>query len=158
MSSTSSLLLFIPALLLASSVKIEQREVALWPTGNALRFRQPDSTPKGRPVWVDTELPAKFNPDSLRVLSDGGVIAIPAKVEWRPPKARISWLSTGASGYTVYFDLGNGGETHRGPEPALIGARGRVTHARPRARGKLAVRRGRHAAALHFPFPRAAHP
>src|SRR5256885_12377867 len=37
-----------PALLLGSSVKIEQRDVALWPTGNTLRFRQPDSTPKGR--------------------------------------------------------------------------------------------------------------
>src|SRR2546421_9208276 len=100
MLSKSSLLLLAPALLLSSSVKIEQRDVALWPTGNTLRFRQPDSTPKGRPVWVDTELPAKFNPDSLRVLPDGLIIAVPAKVEWRAPKARISWLSTGAPGYT----------------------------------------------------------
>src|SRR5260370_25864885 len=126
MLSTCSLLLLAPALLVAASVKIEQRDVAFWPTGNTLRFRQADTTPKGRPVWVDTELPAKFNPDSLRVLSDGGVIAIPAKVEWRPPKPRISWLSTGASGYTVYFDLGNGGENHPGPETALVGARDRV--------------------------------
>ena len=86
------LLLFLtPALLLSSSVKIEQRDMALWPTGNTLRFRQPDATPKGRPVWVDTELPAKFNPDSVRVLADGAVIPVPAKAEWRPPNARISW-------------------------------------------------------------------
>src|SRR2546426_1070114 len=116
MPSKLILWLFATIPLLASSVKIEQREVALWPTGNPLRFRQPDSTPKGRPVWVDTELPAKFNPDSLRVLPDQAVIAIPAKAEWRSPKARISWISTGAPGYMVYFDLGNGGETHRAPE------------------------------------------
>ena len=54
MLSTSSLLLLAPALLLAASVKIEQRDVAFWPTGNTLRFRHPDSTPKGRPVWIDT--------------------------------------------------------------------------------------------------------
>ena len=67
--------LLTPALLLASSVKIEQRDEALWPTANFLRFRQPDSTPKGPPVWVDANLPAKFNPDSVRVLADGSPIA-----------------------------------------------------------------------------------
>src|SRR5436190_23920343 len=78
------LLLLTPALLLASSVKIEQRDEALWPTANFLRFRQPDSTPKGRPVWVDTDLPAKFNPDSVRVLADGSPIAIPPRPNGAP--------------------------------------------------------------------------
>src|SRR5437899_1890723 len=72
--------LFATVPLLGSPVKIEQRGDSVWPTGNNLRFRLPDSTPKGRPVWVDTELPAKFNPDSLRVLADAAIIAIPAKV------------------------------------------------------------------------------
>src|SRR3989442_15724785 len=101
MLCTKLLSLLIPALSLASSVKIEQRDVAFWPTANFLRFRQPDSTPKGRPVWVDTDLPAHFNPDSVRVIADGMVLTIPAKAEWRSPKARISWLSPGAAGYTV---------------------------------------------------------
>src|SRR6266567_3875782 len=105
------LLLLTPALLLASSVKIEQRDEGLWPTANFLRFRQPDSTPKGRPVWVDTDMPAHFNPDSVRVIPDGSPVAIATKTEWRAPQERISWLSTGAPGYTVYFDLENAGET-----------------------------------------------
>src|SRR2546430_14903738 len=116
MQAIRLLLLLTPALLLASSVKIEQRDEALWPTANFLRFRQPDSTPKGRPVWVDTELPAKFNPDSLRVLPDGLIIAVPAKAEWRPPKARSSRLSTGAPAYTPHFALRNRGRTP--PRPA----------------------------------------
>src|SRR6266478_9100319 len=101
MQAVKLMSLLTPALLLASSVKIEQRDVALWPTANFLRFRHPDSTPKGRPVWVDTDLPAKFNPDSVRVLPDGVPYTIPSKTEWRAPKARISWISTGASGYSV---------------------------------------------------------
>src|SRR6266478_6638198 len=121
MQAIRLLLLLTPALLLASSVKIEQRDEALWPTANFLRFRQLGSTPKGRPVWVDTDLPEKFNPDSVRVIPDGLSFAIPAKTEWRPPKARISWISTGAAGYYVYLDLGNAGETHRAPEPAMLG-------------------------------------
>src|SRR5258706_3206868 len=116
MQANLLLLLLIPALLPTSSVKIEQRDVALWPTANFLRFRHPDSTPKGRPVWVDTDLPAKFNPDSVRVLPDGVPYTIPSKTEWRAPQARIAWLSTGASGYSVYFDLENAGETQRAPE------------------------------------------
>src|SRR6266699_25038 len=87
MQAIRLLLLLAPALLLASSVKIEQRDEALWPTANFLRFRQPDSTPKGRPVWVDTDLPAKFNPDSVRVLADGSPIAISSKTEWRARQA-----------------------------------------------------------------------
>src|SRR5437868_5237580 len=119
MPITKLLSLLIPALLLGSSVKLEQRDVALWPTANFLRFRHVDSTPKGHPVWVDTELPAHFNPDSVRVIPEGLPYAIPAKVEWRAPQARIAWLSTGAPSYTVYFDLENAGETHRAPEPAM---------------------------------------
>src|SRR5882724_3609601 len=107
MFSTKLLSLLIPALALASSVKIEQRGEASWPTANFLRFRQADSSPKGRPVWVDTELPAHFNPDSVRVIPDGSPVSIPAKIEWRAPQARIAWLSTGAPAYTVYFDLEN---------------------------------------------------
>ncbi|HTM51018.1 MAG TPA: VCBS repeat-containing protein [Bryobacteraceae bacterium] len=144
--------LLAPAILLPAAVKIEQRDVALWPTGNTLRFRHPDSTPKGRPVWVDTELPAKFNPDSLRILPDSSTISIPAKVEWRAPKARISWLSTGAAVYTVYFDLGNGGETRRAPEPAMIGTGDRVTYGRLGVRGKLAVGLWGHPVALDFDY------
>src|SRR5437016_3061069 len=94
--SCQMVLLFAPALLLASSIKIEERGEAFWPTANFLRFLQTDSTPKGRPVWIDVELPEKFNPDSVRVLPERIPFAIPAKIEWRAPKARISWVSTGA--------------------------------------------------------------
>src|SRR4051812_5299713 len=118
MLSVQLLILLMPALSLAA-IKIEQRDQAFWPTANFLRFRHTDSTPKGRPVWVDTELPAHFNPDPVRVLVDGSPVAIPAKAEWRPPHARIAWISTGAPAYTVYLDLENAGETHRAPEPAM---------------------------------------
>src|SRR5689334_22133018 len=146
------LLLIAPALLLGSSVKIEHRGQARWPTANFLRFLQTDSTSKGRPVWEDTELPDKFNPDSVRVLVKGSVLAIPAKIEWRPPKARISWISTGAPEYSVYFDLENGGETYRAPEPAMLGTGDRVTYGRLGVRGKLGVGLWAHPAALDFDY------
>ena len=152
MQAIRLLLLLTPALLLASSVKIEQRDEALWPTANFLRFRQPDSTPKGHPVWVDTDLPAKFNPDSVRVLADGSPIAISSKTEWRAPQARIAWISTGASVYSVYFDLENAGETRRAPEPAMLGTGDRVTYGRLGARGKLAVGLWAHPAAIDFDY------
>src|SRR5438067_8723732 len=144
--------LLIPALSLSPSVKIEQRDVAFWPTANFLRFRLPDSTPKGRPVWVDTDLPAHFNPDSVRVIPDGSPVAIPAKVEWRSPQAHIAWLSTGASAYNVYFDLENAGETHRAPEPAMLGTGDRVTYGRLGVHGKLAVGLWAHPAAIDFDY------
>src|SRR5438093_805054 len=117
MQAKTVLLLIAPAFSLGSSVKIEHRREALWPTANFLRFLQADSTPKGCPVWVDTELPDKFNPDSVRVIAKGSPVAVPVKIEWRAPKARISWISTGVPEYYVYFDLENAGETYRAPEP-----------------------------------------
>src|SRR5262245_10135174 len=145
-------LLAAPMPLMAASVRIEERGEALWPTANFLRFRHADSTPKGRPVWVDADLPEKFNPDSVRVLAGWSEIAIPAKTEGRASKARISWISTGAPEYFVYFDLGNAGETHRAPEPAMVGAGDRVTFGRLGVRGKLAVGLWANPAALDFDY------
>src|SRR3989442_10729698 len=79
-------------------------------------------------------------------------VAVPVKIEWRAPKARISWISTGAPQYYVYFDLENAGETHRAPEPAMLGTGDRVTYGRLGVRGKLAVGLWAHPAAIDFDY------
>lgn len=52
---------------------------------------------------------------------------LPAKVECRTPKARISWRAATAGSYFIYFDHDNNGETERLPEP-VIGAVQHGTH------------------------------
>ena len=67
--------------------------------------------PRGEPVLFEFALPAGLNPNSIRVIPDGGAVASPSKTEWRIPNARISWRSSGAPGYWVYFDIWMAGET-----------------------------------------------
>ncbi len=120
--------------------KIEKRGEATWPTANHYRFRVPGGVPAGRPVWADVKLPADFNPDSVRVLAAGSASpAIPAKTEWRMPDARVSWISTGAQSYEVYFDTGKNGETKRLPGPPMVGVGDRLVYGRTGVRGPLAV-------------------
>lgn len=122
-----------------SSAQIEQRGAADWPTANHFRLRYASQSPPGQPVLLETQLPAGFSPDSARVVAEGSSEVLPAKVDWRVPHARISWLSTGAETYFIYFDQDGQGETVRLPEPAMIGAGERVTYGRTGVRGRLAV-------------------
>jgi hypothetical protein len=133
-----------------ASFVIEQRGAAAWPTRNRQRLRLETKSPAGRPVWLDAELPRDFNPGSLRVLAEGGATPLPAKTDWRSPNARVSWLSTGAPAYHVYFDIADKGETARLPEPAMIGTGDRLTYGRAGVRGRLAVGLWAHPAPLDF--------
>jgi len=132
---------FLTGILCASTpTKIETRGSAAWPTKNHQRFRVGGGKPAGYPVWVDVELPLAFNPDSVRVLAAGANSpVIPSKTEWRMPSARISWISTGAMAYEVYFDVGKNGETQRLASPSMVGVGDRVTYGHTGVRGKLAV-------------------
>ncbi len=129
---------------------IERRGAANWPTANHWRVRVASDRPAAVPVWMDSPLPADFNPDSVRVLVEGTNAVVPAKVEWRRPNARISWLSTGARAYVVYFDVAGGGESARPTEPAMIGTGDRLTYGRPGVRGRLAVGLWSHPAPMDF--------
>jgi hypothetical protein len=126
---------------------IEQRGSAQWPNANHFRFQHPGGEAAGRPVWVDVELPLLFHRDSVRVLGRLGQ-PLPSKTDWKPPRARISWISDGSAGYHVYFDTGSAGETTRLAEPAMIGAGDRITYGRPNVRSKLAVGLWAHPAPL----------
>jgi hypothetical protein len=126
------------------------RGAAGWTTTNHCRIRVESSDAKGVPLLLNTQLPAAFFPDSLRVVEQDSGQIVPAKLEWKPPDARIAWRSTGAAGYYVYFDLGRDGETTRLPEPAMVGAGDRVSFGRARVRGKLSVGLWPHAVALDF--------
>lgn len=133
--------LSLPVLLtvLSASGQIEQRGAAAWPTANHLRVRSTISRPEGVPVAVDLTLPGGFNPDSVRVIADGGSRVLPAKTEWRNPAARISFLSTGATAYWIYFDEGKRGETERLAAPAMVGTGDRITYGRVGVRNRVAV-------------------
>jgi hypothetical protein len=124
---------------LAAGPAIERRNGAAWPTKNHYRIWKDGGVPAARPVWLDAAMPAAFNPDSVRVLAAEGAIMIPAKTEWRNPRARISWISTGAPAYRVYFDVAREGETARLIEPAMIGSGDRLTYGRSGVRGPVAV-------------------
>jgi hypothetical protein len=124
---------------LAAAPPIESRGDAVWPTANHFRLTVDSSARPGAPVWVDAVLPPGFNPDSVRVLPAGGGQGHSAKVEWRRPNARISWLSSGAPRYHVYFDEGLRGETRRIAPPAITGVGDRLTFGRANVRGPLAV-------------------
>ena len=110
-----------------------------WVTANHYRIRIDSNIPRQVPILVQPELPPEFFPDSLRVVDPKTRKVIPAKLEWRPPVARIAWRSTGAGAYHVYFDTSNHGETSRLVEPAMMGAGDRVAFGRAGVRGKLSV-------------------
>lgn len=118
---------------------IEERGAASWPTRNHYRFAVSAKLAAGHPVWADIELPVDLHPDSIRVIPRGASAAIPAKLDWRAPQARLSWIAAAARVYDVYFDRGAGGETEPFAEPAMTGAGDRVTHGRRGVRGRLAV-------------------
>lgn len=75
---------------------------------------------------------------------------IPSKTEWRVPKARVSFRSTGAAAYRITFDEGQRGETQRLAAPAMVGTGDRITYGRAGVKGKLAVGLWGHPAPLDF--------
>jgi hypothetical protein len=144
---------FVLVCLLAVSVQgwatlVERRNGAAWPTANHYRVRHEGRVPAGVPLAVDLTLPGEFNPDSVRVLGDETGRVIPAKTDWRRPNARISFLSTGAATYLIYFDEGSHGETERLLPPAMVGTGDRITYGRAGVRGRLAVGLWAHPAPL----------
>ncbi|MGD0774237.1 MAG: VCBS repeat-containing protein [Candidatus Solibacter sp.] len=129
---------------------IERRGASPWPTRNHLRFASTLDAPRGTPVLAQENLPAGFNPDSVRVigpLSDG---ILPSKVDWRVPEATVSWVSAGPGTYRVYFDLAADGETERLAAPAMVGTGDRITYGRAGVKGRLSVGLGAHPVALDF--------
>lgn len=124
---------------LCAAAQIEQRGSAAWPTANHMRTRVDIVRPAGVPIGLDLTLPAGFNPDSTRVIAQGGTGLLPAKIEWRNPNARISFSSTGATSYWIYFDEGGQGETQRLAAPAMVGTGDRITYGRAGVRSKVAV-------------------
>lgn len=143
--------IFLLLAILSASPAIEERGVQSWPVANHFRFLHTGgTTAEGGPVWIDGELPAGLNPDSIRVLPAGSKIPVAAKIDWRTPHARIAWRSTGVASYAVYFDIRDQGETKRLVEPAMIGSGDRLTYGRLDVRGKLAVGLWAHPAPLDF--------
>ena len=133
------LTLLIVLAVLSARGQIEQRGSADWPTANHMRVRSLIGRPAGVPVAADLTLPDGFNPDSVRVIPDGGTRVLPSKTEWRRPFARISFFSTGVSAYWIYFDEGNRGETQRLAAPAMVGTGDRITYGHTGARNRVAV-------------------
>ncbi len=111
-------------------------------------FRHSTAQPAGKPVLVETALPASFNPDSLSVAPAAGGPARPTKVDWRAPKARISFVSGGAGEYIVRYEEGAAGQ--RAAEPAMIGTGDRMTYGAAGVRGKLGVGLWAHPVGLDF--------
>ncbi|MBI4876263.1 MAG: VCBS repeat-containing protein [Acidobacteria bacterium] len=124
---------------LLHAAAIEHRGAAAWPTRNHLRIAVVVDAPAGHPVRLTAEAPARFNPDSVRVLTAGSSAVLPSKVEWRNPSLEVSWISAGPGTYHVYFDERGAGETERLTPPAMIGAGDRITCGRPGVRGRLSV-------------------
>jgi hypothetical protein len=94
-----------------SAAEIEKRGASTWPTQNHFRVSVTARIATGSPVLYTGAMPAGFNPDSVRVRAYGNDAEIPAKVDWRVPTAKISWLSTGPASYKIYFDTARNGET-----------------------------------------------
>lgn len=93
-----------------------------------------EQRPAGWPMAVEVSVPAGVNADAARVYAEGGTEAIPAKVEWRGPSARVSFRSTAARGYSVRFD-----GVERTAAPAMVGTGDRITFGRAGVRGRVAV-------------------
>ncbi|MBI3208560.1 MAG: VCBS repeat-containing protein [Candidatus Solibacter usitatus] len=146
MTAASLLLAPLFLLTLRAEVILEKRGASAWPTRNHWRISQVTNVPRNVPLVSEAELPAGVNPDSIRVLAGDAVL--PSKTDWRNPRARVVWLSTGAAQYHVYFDIGANGETSRLVEPAMIGAGDRLTYGRGGVRSRLSVGLWAHPAAL----------
>jgi hypothetical protein len=128
---------------------VEERNGATdWTTKNHFRVRRSGTEPAGFPLSVDFEFAGNLNPNSVRVIPRGSTESLPLKVEWKIPQARVSFLSTAAPEYVIYFDRGNAGEVVAAPEPAMIGTGDRVTFGVPGVRGKLSVGLWAHPAAF----------
>lgn len=121
------------------AAEIETRNGAAWPTANHFRVRHTSSATAGVPLALDLHLPPEFNPDSVRVIAGGKSDMVPSKTEWRNPRARISFHSTGANTYFIYFDESDRGETKRLAAPAMAGTGDRITYGRVGVRGRVAV-------------------
>ncbi len=102
------------------------------------------------PILIETQLPAGLNPDSIRVVHRPSGKLVPSKMEWRNPRASVSWVSAGPGIYDVYFDEGQAGETARLLEPSMVGAGERITSGRSGVRGKVAVGLHPHANGIDF--------
>ncbi|MBM3746629.1 MAG: VCBS repeat-containing protein [Acidobacteria bacterium] len=135
--SRTAMLLAVAAL--GWSSQIERRGEAAWPTTNHFRARHVATAPAGVPLAADLTLPGGFNPDSVRVVAEGASRALASKTEWRNPSARVSFISSGAPAYWIYFDEGSRGETERIAPPAMIGTGDRITYGRAGVRGRVAV-------------------
>jgi hypothetical protein len=145
--------LLLPLLPEAEAFEIEKRPAsgsAGWVTINHYRMRVESAAPAATPILTRAEFPLEFSPDSLRVVDAVSARVLPAKLEWRPPMARIAWRSTGTRTYFIYFDLGHEGETKRLVEPAMVGAGDRVSYGRAGVRAKLGVGLWPHPVALDF--------
>jgi len=147
---TTRVCLLVAAACLAQASPIEQRGNAAWPTRNHLRIAVQVDLPSGRPVLLTHDVPAGFNPDSVRVIRSTSPEVIPAKVEWRVPQMKVSWLSKGPGAYHAYFDIGRAGETARLAEPAMVGTGDPISYGRASVRGHLGVGLWSHPAALDF--------
>lgn len=132
-------------LVLLTLLAIESRGGAEWPTQNHFRERIAVRAARGVPVAAEFTFEG-LNPDSVRVLA--GRENRPVKVEWRTPKARVSFFSAGPGEHAIYFDRGRDGETERLAAPAMVGTGDRVTYGRAGVRGKLAVGLWAHPAPL----------
>ena len=94
------------------------------------------SAPAGQPVAIHLDFPSPF----AEVLYSGRPVA--TKVEYRAPRARISFVSQGPGEYTI-----NPVESLKN-EPAMVGTGDRLTYGRPNVRGRLGVGLYAHPGAL----------
>ena len=124
---------------LSHAATIEQRDGATWPTRNQMRIAVQVTEAAGQPVLLADKLPAAFHPDSVRVYPATSAAMLPAKVEWRAPEAKVSWISQGPGTYHVYFDVRGSGEIERLAQPATVGTGDRMTYGRAGVRGRLSV-------------------
>lgn len=108
-------------------------------TASAASLAVESKAARGVPILHLAELPAQFDPDSVRVRAEGSTLPLPAKVEWTVPRARISWISSGAGRYRIDYELDGGKPAWRMPEPAMLGAGDRVSFGRSGTRGRLSV-------------------
>jgi len=108
------------------------------------------TAPVGVPVVAAHKMPARFNPDSVRVFGPLGTSVLPSKTDWRTPEATVRWISAGAGDYKITYDLHGFGETVRLAEPAMIGSGDRITYGRAGMRARLSVGLWAHPVALDF--------
>jgi hypothetical protein len=112
------------------------------------------NTPAGRPIAVEGFLPNDVQLNSLLIRGNNENVAY--KIERTTQRARMSWISNGATTYHISYETGPGGSFGVGllPElsapvyPAMVGSGDRVMYGRPAVRGKVAVGLWAHPAAI----------